>query len=70
MFNGEDTDIIHPYQAINLTIAGSPDICLPKTGPLIDPAATFGQFISRLNPSQYVLLVLIEPRLLRLKTLE
>ena len=51
---------MHPHQFVNTTTFARLKLDFPKGCALVNPAATFGQFISRPNPGKSVLLVMVK----------
>lgn len=70
MFYSWHADIVDPEQALNPTLPVSPEVHLPEVGTLINPASSLDQLVPRLDPSEYVVMVMSQSKFLRIKTLE
>ena len=51
---------MHPHQFVNMTISVRVKLGFPKSCALINPAATFSEFVSGPDPGKSVLLVMVK----------
>ena len=60
MLHSRHTDIMHPKQLLDTTVLISSKGCFPEVGPLIYPAPSLDQLISRLDPSEDIIFKVIQ----------